>query len=222
MPKQLSPESLAKRASLPEKPHLITLTGKHVKLVPLVIDRDAKSLFEASNGSAMTLGKRIVDSYDPDKLIWCYMFDGPFKNAEEFTASLQPQVSASNGLCLCVFDIDSSQQIGVVNFMNNVPAHLKIELGGIWYSPIAQKTQANTEATYLMLKHAFELGYRRLEWKCHADNERSRKAALRMGFKFEGIQESHMIAKDCNRDTAWFRMLDTEWPEAKVKLEERL
>lgn len=81
---------------------------------------------------------------------------------------------------------------------------------------------ANTEATYLMLKHCFELGYRRVEWKCHSLNERSRKAALRMGFKFEGIQESHMIAKNCNRDTAWFRVLEIEWPEVKQNLEQLL
>jgi RimJ/RimL family protein N-acetyltransferase len=103
-----------------------------------------------------------------------------------------------------------------------VPAHLKIELGGIWYSPIVQGTRANTEATYLMLKHAFELGYRRLEWKCHSHNERSRRAALRLGFKFEGIQDSHFVIKERNRDTAWFRMLDTEWPAAKEKLEQFL
>ena len=106
--------------------------------------------------------------------------------------------------------------------MNNLPAHLKIELGGIWYSPIAQKTAANTEVTYLMLKHCFKLGYRRVEWKCHSLNERSRKAALRMGFKFEGIQESHMIVKNCNRDTAWYRILDHEWPVVKQNLEDIL
>ena len=123
---------------------------------------------------------------------------------------------------MCVFDISSGLQIGVANFMNNIPSHLKIELGGIWYSPIVQKSSANTEATYLMLKHCFELGYRRVEWKCHSLNERSRKSALRMGFKFEGIQESHMIAKNCNRDTAWFRVLESEWPEVKQNLEQLL
>jgi RimJ/RimL family protein N-acetyltransferase len=120
---------------------------------------------------------------------------------------------------MCVFDKASAAQIGVANFMNNTPSHLKIELGGIWYSPIVQQTFANTEATYLMLKHCFELGYRRVEWKCHSLNERSRRAALRMGFKFEGVQESHMIVKDCNRDTAWFRILNNEWPEMKQDLE---
>ena len=106
--------------------------------------------------------------------------------------------------------------------MNNIPSHLKIELGGIWYSPIVQKSFANTEATYLMLKNCFKLSYRRVEWKCHSLNERSCKAALRMGFKFEGIQESHMIAKNCNRDTAWFRVLDSEWLELKPNVEQLL
>ncbi len=105
--------------------------------------------------------------------------------------------------------------------MNDVPAHLKIELGNIWYSPIAQRTNANLEATYRPLKHAFTLGYRRVEWKCDSLNERSRRA-LGMGFKFEGIQEHHFIIKARNRDTAWFRILDYEWERVKLHLEELL
>ena len=113
-------------------------------------------------------------------------------------------------------------QVGVVNFMNNLPEHLKVELGGIWYSPLAQRTGANAEATYLMLRHAFALGYRRVEWKCDALNARSRHAALRMGFTFEGIQDAHFIIKDRNRDTAWFRILDSEWPAVRAHLERLL
>lgn len=216
---QLSATVLGKRNLLADKPIPVTLIGQYVRLEPLVVTRDAQPLFNASNGKALTIGKRSFANYDADELIWRYMFDGPFKTEAEFAASLVPYVNASNGLCMCVFDQATGHQIGVANFMNNAPAHLKIELGGIWYSPIVQRTQANTEATYLMLKHAFNLGYRRLEWKCHSHNERSRRAALRMGFKFEGIQESHMIAKERNRDTAWFRILDVEWPEVKEKLE---
>jgi RimJ/RimL family protein N-acetyltransferase len=104
----------------------------------------------------------------------------------------------------------------------NFPEHLKIELGGIWYSPVAQGTGANTEAAYLMLGHAFGLGYRRVEWKCDALNERSRRAAERLGFTFEGIQDAHYIVKGRNRDTAWFRMLDGEWPRVRQRLRELL
>ena len=216
---KLSEAQLAKQIQLPTKPAPVVLTGQYVRLEPLVIARDAQPLFEVSNGSTITLDNRVVDAYDADALIWRYMIDGPFENIAEFTSSLQAKVNASDGLCQCVFDLATQRQVGIINFMSNYHLHLKIELGSIWYSPIVQRTYANTEATYLMLKHAFDLGYRRLEWKCHAHNERSRKAALKMGFTFEGIQESHMIVKGCSRDTVWFRMLENEWPEAKAKLE---
>lgn len=213
---------LSKRALLPEKPVPAVLTGKHVRLEPLIIARDAAPLFEFSHGASIVLNGRSVGAYDADEVIWRYMFEGPFANLEAFKASLEPYVNASHGLCLCVFDVASGKQIGVANLMNNNSAHLKIELGGIWYSPIAQRTQANTEAAYLLLQHIFDLGYRRAEWKCDARNERSRRSAQRIGFTFEGIQESHMIVKGCSRDTAWFRILDAEWPEVKDKLQSLL
>ncbi|HEY4831818.1 MAG TPA: GNAT family protein, partial [Waddliaceae bacterium] len=137
-------------------------SGKYVHLMPLVIDRDAQVLFDVSCGIPITLRTRSIDAYNSNELIWRYMFDGPFDNLSAFTAHLVPYVNTANDLCLCVFDAASGKQVGVANFMNNYPAHLKIELGGIWYSPIVQRTQANTETTYLMLKHAFDLGYRRV------------------------------------------------------------
>jgi RimJ/RimL family protein N-acetyltransferase len=219
LPSQLPESVLAQRAQLPLKPAAVTLTGQRVRLQPLVVERDAPSLFVVSNGDPITIGERTVGAYDADALIWRYLSGGPFVSLDDFAASLQRQVDAPNALCLCVFDLASNRQIGVTNLMNNAPADLKIELGGIWYSPVMQRTGANTEATYLMLNHAFGLGYRRLEWKCHHHNERSRQSALRMGFTFEGIQENHMIVKERSRDTAWFRMLDTEWPEVKAMLE---
>lgn len=218
-PPFLSESVLSRSSRLPNKPDPVVLSGKYVSLEPLVISRDSQALYEMSNGYPITLKERSIGTYDSNDLIWRYMFDGPFRNAGDFTAHLPIYVNASNGLCLCVFDIEPKRQIGITNFINNFPLHLKIELGGIWYSPIVQRTKANTEATYLMLKHLFDLGYRRIEWKCDALNERSRRAALRMGFKFEGIQECHMIVKGYNRDTAWFRMLESEWPEVKQKLE---
>ena len=219
---KLPEEVLARRTQLPLKPDAVTLTGQFVRLAPLVVTRDAQALFAVSNGDPITLGERTVGAYDAETLVWRYMSEGPFATLDDFTASLQRQVDLPNACCLCVFDAASGQQIGVTNFLNNVPADLKIELGGIWYSPVVQRTGANTEATYLMLSHAFGLGYRRLEWKCHAQNERSRQSAQRMGLTFEGIQESHCIVKDRNRDTAWYRMLDTEWPEVKTALETML
>jgi RimJ/RimL family protein N-acetyltransferase len=95
-----------------------------------------------------------------------------------------------------------------------------LELGHIWYVPGAQGTGVNTEAVHLMLCEAFDvLDYRRVEWKCDSLNQRSRRAALRLGFRFEGMFCQHMIVKGKNRDTAWFAMLDSDWPEAKRRLE---
>lgn len=216
---RLPDEVLARRTELPLKVAPVTLDGRCVRLVPLDLERDVEPLYAVSNGQPARLGDREVDVYDADAVIWRYMLAGPFSDSNEFAGYLRAQVEAPNGLCLCVVDVQTGQQVGVVNYMNNVPEHLKIELGSIWYSPLVQRTGTNTEATCLMLRHAFELGYRRVEWKCNASNERSRRAALRMGFQFEGIQESHVIIKDRNRDTAWFRVLDREWSEVKGRLE---
>lgn len=215
----LADDLLRRRTALPLKPAPVTLTGSHVQLRPIDLIHDLPTLFAISNGQPASLGGRSIGAYDADALIWRYMSGGPFSDPDSLAVWLRAQVEAPNVLCLAVVERAVNQPIGAASFMSNEPAHLKIELGSIWYSPLAQRTGANTEATYLMLRHAFELGYRRVEWKCDALNERSRRAALRMGFKFEGIQEAHYIVKGRNRDTAWFRMLDHEWPAARLHLE---
>lgn len=218
----LPPDVLAGITRLPRKPDPVTLTGKRVRLAPLDLERDVAGLFQVSNGSAVTLGDRQCGAYDPELLIWRYMTGGPFADSAGLAEYLRAQVQAVDGLCLTAFDLPTGRPIGVANYMNTMPAHLKVELGSIWYSPIAQRSLANTEATFLMLEHAFALGYRRVEWKCDALNARSRRAALRIGFQFEGIQEQHFIIKGRNRDTAWFRILDHEWPRVGARLRETL
>jgi RimJ/RimL family protein N-acetyltransferase len=218
----LPADVLSKRATLPLKPESVTLAGEYVRLIPFDMERDVEALYAVSNGNPITIGERSVEAYDAEEWIWRYMFAGPFATLQEFAAYMLGQVNAANGLPYTVFEVASGQPVGVTNYLNNAPDHLKIELGSIWYSPIAQRTKANLEATYLMLRRAFDLGYRRVEWKCNALNERSRRAALRMGFQFEGIQEYHMIVKGRNRDTAWFRILDREWPDVKPRLENLL
>ncbi len=222
MKKKLADDVLLRRSSIPEKLCDVCLKGQFVTLKPLDIERDVKPLYDVSCGKPITFGMKVYPAYDADLLIWRYMFDGPFETEVDFAKSLCVQKNAPNGLCMTVFDNESCHQIGVANFMNTMPQHLKIELGGIWYSPIAQRTHANLEATCLMLQHAFFLGFRRVEWKCDVENQRSIKSAKRMGFTFEGIQESHFIVKDCNRDTAWFRMLSSEWPQVKITLKSLL
>ena len=216
MGRALPADVLARRGVLPLKPAAVTLTGRVVELRPLDLARDAAALHAVSNGEPATLGERSVGAYDADATIWRYMLAGPFADEAGMAAYLRAQVEAPNGRCFCVCDVATGRQVGVVNYLANVPEHLKVELGSIWYSPLVQRTNANLEATYLLLRHAFDLGYYRLEWKCNALNERSRRAALRMGFRFEGIQDAHYIIKGRRRDTAWFRLLADEWPAARA------
>lgn len=218
----LRPDVLARRESLPLKPAPVTLAGKYVRLEPLDLARDLETLFQVSNGSPVRIGARSIGAYDADELVWRYLFVGPFDDARGLGAFLQSLIDTPNLLPFCVFDVESGRQMGMTTYVANLPEHLKIELGHIWYSPAVQRTKANLESTYLMLQHAFELGYRRVEWKCDALNERSRRSALRMGFRFEGIQEAHYVIKGRNRDTAWFRILDHEWPEVRARLEKML
>lgn len=219
--KYLSESVLARRFLLPEKPAPVFLDGKLIRLEPLVLERDARALFECSNGNPITMNRRSIGRYDPDELIWGHLAYGPFRDSEDLKTTLEPLVNRRDRLYLCVFDVESGRQVGVVNYENNAPMDLKVEIG-VWYSPIVQHTLVNTEAAYLMLKHAFDLGYRRVEWKCSAQNERSRRSALRLGFVFEGIQESHRIVKNQNRDTAWYRILEAEWPSVKTELSDHL
>jgi len=214
----IDPSLLLIAGRLPRKPDPVTLSGDLVTLRPVDIDADSQPLFEVSDGRAVTLGQRSVAPYDADLVIWRYMPWGPFADVAGMRASLIGQDAAADGTPLTVVDRPTGQPIGIVNLMSNDPANLKIELGGIWYSPVAQRTGANTEATWLLLQHAFRLGYRRLEWKCDSLNARSRRAALRMGFRFEGIQEQHRITKGRNRDTAWFRIVAEEWPTVDARL----
>lgn len=219
---KLSQEALERRYSLPTRMDPVVLTCSTVRLAPLDVNRDSDGLFEVSSGSAISNALGRYPAYDADQMIWMYMNSGPFAERESFVRHLQTLNGYANGLAMSVFDEKTGLPVGIATFMNNVPEHLKVELGSIWYSPIVQGKGYNLIATYLMLKHAFDLGYRRVEWKCNAMNERSRRAALRMGFIFEGVQEAHFIIKDKNRDTAWFRMLDSEWSEKRKMLEDMI
>ncbi len=219
LPSPLADDVLALRDTLPVKPATVTLQGRFITLMPTDLDRDAEALYQISNGSTLDINGKHIPAYDADEMIWRYMFSGPFESVEAMRAYMKGQVDAPNGLAYTVVDNASGQVVGVINYLNNAPKDLKIELGSIWYSPIAQRTHTNLEATYLTLKHAFGLGYQRLEWKCNALNERSQKSALRMGFTYEGTQDAHMIVKNRTRNTAWFRILASEWPSVQARLE---
>lgn len=213
---------LARAATLPVKPAPVELVGPRVRLLPTDPTRDAPSLFTMSNGQPAQVGERTIGEYDAATLVWRYLRYGPFDNATECAAYLTELGAGADILPITLIHEATKQPIGTLSFMSNAPTHLKIEIGHIWIAPVMQGSGVIYEAVYLMLRHCFDLGYRRLEWKCDALNARSRRTALNLGFQFEGIQEYHMIARGRSRNTAWYRILDHEWPSVRARLEARL
>jgi len=148
------------------------------------------------------------------------MHDGPFFEREVFDENMRSKEVSEDPLFYAIVDRRSAFAAGRAALMRIDPRNRVIEVGNIMYSPALQRTRGATEAMYLLARYIFEdLGYRRYEWKCNALNEPSRRAALRLGFSFEGIFRQHMIVKGRNRDTAWFSMLDSEWPARKREFE---
>jgi RimJ/RimL family protein N-acetyltransferase len=152
--------------------------------------------------------------------LWTYMSTGgPFKDEAEFAPFIATRAAASDPYAYAIVDL-SGRAIGYFTLMEIRPEMRVIEVGHVLYSPALQRTPLGTEAQYLLAGYAFEtLGYRRYEWKCHALNAASRRAALRYGFAYEGTFRQHLIAKGRNRDSAWFSMLDGEWPARKANFE---
>jgi RimJ/RimL family protein N-acetyltransferase len=184
------------------------LEGRYVSLRPVDPSADAEPLWSAAH-----------DGSEGASVVWTYLSYGPFEAADPMAQWLRECEQSDDPLFLTVVSHEDGP-VGMTSFMNIDLEHRRLELGHIWYAPSAQQTEANTEATYLMLREAFDrLGHRRVEWKCNALNDRSRAAALRLGFTFEGVFRRHMIVKGRNRDSAWFSMTDDEWPDARAAFE---
>jgi RimJ/RimL family protein N-acetyltransferase len=189
------------------RPVRFVLHGRLVDLVPLDPLSHGESLFQLTCGT------------DKEHL-WTYLLRGPFSGRKEFDAYLQQLAASEDPMCFVIVDRGSARALGWATYMRIEPAHRVIEVGNIMFSPVLRRTAGATEAIYLMARNAFEaLGYRRLEWKCNALNAASRRAALRFGFSFEGIFRQHMIVKGHSRDTAWFSIIDAEWPNRKEAFE---
>jgi RimJ/RimL family protein N-acetyltransferase len=151
--------------------------------------------------------------------VWTYMSYGPFSDAGIFSNFASGLAASSDPYYYAIFGRDGRAQ-GWASLLRMTPAMRVIEVGSIVYAPSLQRTPLATEVQYLLARYVFEtLGYRRYEWKCDALNAPSRRAAERFGFTFEGIFRQHMIVKSRNRDTAWYAMLDSDWPRAKAAFE---
>lgn len=163
---------------------------------------------------------RAVEGHDQ---IWTYMSAyGPFADAEQFSSWVKTRIALDDPYSYAIIDA-SGRAVGIATLMEIRPAMRVVEVGHIVYSAALQRVPLGTEAQYLLARYVFEtLGYRRYEWKCNALNAPSRAAALRYGFTFECIMRQHMIAKGRNRDTAWYAMLDSDWPRVRAAFEQWL
>ena len=191
--------------SAPAHPDSVDLNGQYCRLVPLDPSTHSESLFKAFAD----------DTTDFD---WVYLPYGPFNTNEQLRAWLETVASEKDPLFFTILNTHN-QPIGIASYLRINPVSGSIEVGHIHFSPALQRTPTATEAMYLMMRYAFELGYRRYEWKCDALNNRSRRAALRLGLSFEGIFRQATVYKSRNRDTAWFAAIDSEWPALKVAFE---
>ncbi|MCF8530894.1 MAG: GNAT family N-acetyltransferase [Candidatus Nanopelagicales bacterium] len=190
----------------PERPAGV-LTGRHVRLEPLNAQAHTADLFAAFVGH--------------DHL-WTYMPHGPFPTEDSYREWVLSREGGADPYFYAIIEQGTGMAIGVASYLRIDPPARSIEVGWITYSPQLQKSRLATEAMYLMMNNAFDLGYRRYEWKCNALNTQSRNAALRLGMTYEGTFRQATVVKGRNRDTAWFSILDSEWPSMRSNFDQWL
>lgn len=190
----------------PPLPSAEPMEGRYCRLEKLDAELHAASL-------------HATNSLDADGRMWTYLGYGPFDSEVAYRTWVNEVSRTTDPLFFAIIDRTSGRAIGVASYLRIDPRAGSIEVGHLAYSPLLQGTTAATEAMYLMMKRAFDLGYRRYEWKCDALNTPSRAAAQRLGFTFEGIFRQAIIVKGRNRDTAWFSIIDKEWPAQRGAFE---
>lgn len=182
------------------------MIGRWCRVEPLEVDHHAAELFEANRE-------------DRDGRNWTYLTSGPFDELDGYRTWLQ-KIATNDPMFHAIIDQQTGKAVGVAAYLRIDPANGVIEVGHINYSPRLQRTAAATEAMFLMMARVFdELGYRRYEWKCDNHNAASHAAARRLGFTYEGLFRQALVYKGRNRDSAWYSILDSEWPPIKAELE---
>jgi RimJ/RimL family protein N-acetyltransferase len=191
-----------------ERPGATTFEGQHVLVSRLNPTADLDDLYSVSHGSPEI------------EALWTYLPYGPFADQGAMRQWLTSIELSEDPRFYSVTSRSLQKRVGMVSIMNIVPEMGRAELGHIWYSPLVQKSAVNTEVTFLLLRYLFDdIGYRRVEWKCDNRNEASKNAALRLGFQYEGLFRQHMVVKRQNRDTAWFAIVDKDWPAIRSNFE---
>ena len=173
------------------------MTGRYAHVVPFDLEAHSRQLYDLNS---------------KDDAIWDYMPQGPFDSFATYRDWMSANALGSDPMFHTIINRDTGRAEGVATYLRIAPAAGSIEVGFITYSPALQRTRAGTEAMILMMRRAFELGYRRYEWKCNALNQPSRNLAMRLGMSFEGVFRQAAIVKGRNRDTAWYAAIDKDWP----------
>jgi len=190
------------------RPERKVIIGRYVRLEPLDPATHSASLYDVSHRTE-----------DRDE-IWQYLIDSPCSDLASFVAYLERKAATDDPLYFAIIDSVSGRALGHVALQRIDPIHRVVETGSVLYGKLLQKTPGATEVQYLLMQYVFdELSYRRYEWKCNSLNTPSCRAAERFGFTFEGIFRQHMFIRGKNRDTAWYSMLDSEWPRQKAAFE---
>jgi len=193
------------------RPSRVTLAGRYCRLEPLAPQCHSDALFAAYTQAADTARD------------WTYLSVGPFADAGEFRAYIERIASQSDPLHFAVVDLCTEKPLGTLALMNQRPEHGVVEVGFVVFSPALQRSPLATEAQALLMRYVFdELSYRRYEWKCDSLHQRSRAAALRLGFQYEGSFRQAIVYKKRSRDTAWFSIIDKDWPLVSAALAEWL
>ncbi|WP_415274423.1 GNAT family N-acetyltransferase [Aquiluna sp. Uisw_065] len=182
------------------------ISGSLCRVEQLGAEAHAVDLFEAF-------------SLDASGTLWTYLPQGPFQSVDEFSAWVQRVQGQEDPVFYAIIDARTNKAVGISSHLRVDPKASSIEIGWLTFSPLMQRKPIATEAMYLMMKNAFDLGYRRLEWKCNALNAPSIRAAGRLGLSFEGVFRQATIVKGHSRDTAWFSILDSEWPQVRSAIE---
>ena len=188
----------------PPLPARKVMRGQYVQIEPLDAQAHAALLFRA---------------FEEQDHLWHYMYDGPFSSSAQFHRWVRDVAAKDDPLFYAIKNLDTGNIEGVASYLRIAPEAGSIEVGSITFSPALQRTRCATEAMFLMMAWAFDAGYRRYEWKCNALNLPSRRAAQRLGFSYEGVFRQAAVVKGHNRDTAWFAMIDAEWPGLKEAFE---
>ena len=190
----------------PQLPERETIAGRYCRLEPVNVERHARELFDAN-------------AADASGRMWTYLAYGPFADLEAYREWMTATCLGDDPLFFAILDTSDNKPTGLASYLRIQPASGSIEVGHLQYSPKLQCSRAATEAMHLMMREAFDLGYRRYEWKCDSLNTASRRSAERLGFTFEGVFRQATVYKGRNRDTAWYAIIDRDWPRVRDRLE---